>query len=110
MVKTCEFVLLQTRGWRLRLTLLLSRQAFKVGMFLDFGVNLLITKSFLLPQWYFTGCCTLLFYDYALTWFDEVEYAWNGKKGAGTYIYLKSRSYKLRSLSVFYLFLMVRAM
>ncbi|KAJ3785802.1 hypothetical protein GGU10DRAFT_353734 [Lentinula aff. detonsa] len=35
-------------------------------------------------KWYYTACCTILFYDFMLTWQEEYEYIWNGaRKGHG---------------------------
>ncbi|KAJ3747813.1 hypothetical protein DFH05DRAFT_1393599 [Lentinula detonsa] len=38
-------------------------------------------------KWYYTACCTILFYDFMLTWQEEYEYIWNGaRKGHGMQI------------------------
>ncbi|KAJ3799267.1 hypothetical protein GGU11DRAFT_815429 [Lentinula aff. detonsa] len=31
-------------------------------------------------KWYYTACCTILFYDFMLTWQEEYEYIWNGAR------------------------------
>ncbi|KAJ3987071.1 hypothetical protein F5890DRAFT_1472506 [Lentinula detonsa] len=40
-------------------------------------------------KWYYTACCTILFYDFMLTWQEEYEYIWNGaRKGHVFYLFL----------------------
>ncbi|KAJ3867999.1 hypothetical protein EV359DRAFT_60997 [Lentinula novae-zelandiae] len=40
-------------------------------------------------KWYYTACCTVLFYDFTLTWQEEFEYIWNGvRKGHVFYLFL----------------------
>ncbi|KAJ3807066.1 hypothetical protein F5876DRAFT_68418 [Lentinula aff. lateritia] len=40
-------------------------------------------------KWYYTACCTVLFYDFILTWQEEFEYIWNGvRKGHVFYLFL----------------------
>ncbi|KAJ3724135.1 hypothetical protein DFJ43DRAFT_639786 [Lentinula guzmanii] len=43
-------------------------------------------------KWYYTACCTILFYDFMLTWQEEYEYIWNGaRKGHVFYLFLLTR-------------------
>ncbi|KIK70057.1 hypothetical protein GYMLUDRAFT_34508 [Collybiopsis luxurians FD-317 M1] len=43
-------------------------------------------------KWYYTACCTLLFYDYLLTWQKEYEYIWNWtSKGYIFFLFLLTR-------------------
>ncbi|KAH7878214.1 uncharacterized protein C8R40DRAFT_832213 [Lentinula edodes] len=43
-------------------------------------------------KWYYTACCTVLFYDFILTWQEEFEYIWNGvRKGHVFYLFLLTR-------------------
>ncbi|KAJ3999929.1 hypothetical protein F5050DRAFT_1709400 [Lentinula boryana] len=40
-------------------------------------------------KWYYTACCTILFYDFMLTLQEEYEYIWNGaRKGHVFYLFL----------------------
>ncbi|KAJ3875776.1 hypothetical protein F5051DRAFT_469716 [Lentinula edodes] len=36
-------------------------------------------------KWYYTACCTVLFYDFILTWQEEFEYIWNGVRKGHAY-------------------------
>lgn len=42
-------------------------------------------------KWYYTCCCTIIFYEYFLTWTDEIEYAWKGKKSFVFALFLMNR-------------------
>lgn len=44
---------------------------------------------------YYTGCSTILLYEYLLTWADELEYAWKGKKGFVFYLFLMNRYFPM---------------
>jgi len=55
------------------------------------AVDITLGHDLLAIKWYFTGACALLAYDYCLTFADEIDYMWGGKKTLMFYLFLLNR-------------------